>query len=47
MKNVYNSLVLKSQLNNKYDIWELYLKKRKWKEKIYKMIGKPRKWYIW
>lgn len=47
MKNIYNSLVLKSSITNKYDIWELYLKKRKWKEKIYKMIGKPRKWYIW
>lgn len=45
MKTVYNSLLLKSNVNNKYDIWELYLKKRKWKEKTYKMIGKPRKKY--
>lgn len=47
MKNIYNSLVLKSHTDAKYDIWELYWKNRKWREKIYRLVGTPREWYIW
>jgi hypothetical protein len=33
MKNVYNSLALKTKNHSKYEIWQLYLKNKKNKKK--------------
>lgn len=46
-KTVYNSMGLLSQINYKFEIWEIFWKSRKWKtDRVFPLIGKKKKRWI-
>lgn len=47
-KTAYNSLALMSPISHQFEIWELFYVTRKWKtDRVYPLIGKKRKMYVW